>query len=171
MGNVVDKITDILSSAPVKVEELIRIFNIELEKNAELHKNILGEIRKLDGHYKISIQKNDHYFRKRFTMAHELAHFFLHRDKIGEGVDDNVAYRSTEDGNFYNRMITPKEETEANQLAASLLMPEHLLIPYINGQNSKELDTLANELSNKFQVSPAAMKIRLNSLKSKKDPG
>ncbi len=166
MSSLVEKIQGFLASAPVNVEGIIRLFNIELDRNADLHDAILGEIRKKeDGRYKISVQKKDHYYRKRFTMAHELGHFLLHGNLIGEGVDDNVAYRSVPEGNFYNPKITPREETEANQFAASVLMPEMLLLPRIQGVTEAFTPDFVNTLAREFQVSQQAMRIRIDSLR------
>ncbi len=156
-----------MANAPVNIEGIIRAFNIELEKNADLREGVLGEIRKKkDGRYKISIKKTDHYFRKRFTMAHELGHFVLHGAMIGDGVDDNVKYRSTPEGNFYNPNITTREETEANQFAASMLMPENLLLPRVRETRGEFDNQFIKDLATEFQVSPQAMKIRLDALKN-----
>lgn len=165
MSNLSEKYKEILSSAPVNVEALIRLFNIELDKNANLAEGILGEIRKKeDGRYKISVKSNDHYFRQRFTMAHELGHFLLHSDKIGEGVDDSVQYRSEPYGNFYNQYISTIEETEANKFAAGVLMPEELLIPHLERHDWRVSDIDVKGLATRFQVSPKAMEIRLQGL-------
>lgn len=163
MTNLAEKYNQYLSTAPVNVEGLIKLFNLELDKRADLSKNVLGEIRrKDDGKYKISVSKNDHYYRQRFTMAHELGHFLLHSDKIGDGVDDNVKYRSVPEGNFYNQYISDSDEVEANKFAASVLMPERLLRSYIGNTPVSQLDI--KYLANTFQVSPKAMEIRIKSL-------
>ena len=65
---------------PVNIEEKIKKNNIELNKYCfDLKDDILGEIKKEDGKFKINIQARDHYYRKRFTMGHELAHFIKHK--------------------------------------------------------------------------------------------
>lgn len=154
-----------MSSAPVNIEEMIRLFNIELDKKANLDDNILGEIRKLpDGRYKISINKNDHYYRKRFTMAHELGHFLLHGGLIGDGLNDNVAYRNVESGDFYNSHIGKEQETEANQFAASVLMPDDILKLIVFSDTFTNTDESIQTLSKKFQVSKEAMKIKVSDL-------
>jgi IrrE N-terminal-like domain len=86
--------------------------------------------------------------RQRFTVAHEIAHFILHRAQLenGEVVDDTM-YRSGLSGD---------EEKAANLLAAEILMPLPLIQKLVN-EGTKEVDLLAAKL----QVSPAAMKIRL----------
>ena len=61
--------------------------------------------------------------RQRFTIAHELGHFVYHRSLLGNGTNDSRAYRTTNSAEYYNPRIGPKQETEANKFAASLLMP------------------------------------------------
>lgn len=138
-------------SVPVNLESLIRELGIELDKKADLPADIAGQIELLpDGRYKISVNKADHYFRQRFTMAHELGHFVFHKDLIGSGITDNRLYRST------NPKITEKHEVEANRFAASLLMPyRHVLRDY------EEMERDIEKLATKWKVSPKAMKIRL----------
>lgn len=145
---------------PVQVERIIRGLGIVLDKTAELDPEISGQIERLeDGRYKISVNRNDQRFRQRFTMAHELGHYLFHAEMIEEGVDDNRAYRSSPDGKFDNPFIGRQEETEANQFAASLLMPTDAV---------REQWALLNgdpkALARKFQVSETAMRIRLQGL-------
>ena len=144
---------------PVNIEAIIRGVGIELNKKAELDTEISGQLERLGpGSYRISANKNDAYFRQRFTMAHELGHYMLHAHLIGEGVDDTTAYRSVPKGNFYNPNITSTEETEANRFAAELLMPSSLLA--VESTVGQALASLAKS----FQVSPRAMEIRLKGL-------
>lgn len=92
-------------------------------------------------------------------MAHELGHYLLHAHLIGEGVDDNRAYRSVPAGQFHNRSIGSEQETEANRFAATLLMPSEVV--------QREWARCQGDLSTpatKFQVSKRAMEIRLSSL-------
>lgn len=119
---------------------------------------ILEKNKKHDG-YTIIVNANDHSNRKRFTIAHELGHYMLHRNLIGSGLDDNRAYRSTDTGKYHNTSIGPEEETEANQFAANLLMPRHKVKElYTSGV------TNSGELADKFGVSEQAMSIRLKSV-------
>lgn len=151
---------DLLNNIPVNIEGIIRLHGIDLDKNADLVAEISGEIRKMDEEkYKISIQKNDHYYRKRFTMAHELGHFLLHKDKIGDGVNDSAAYRTVDKDDLYNEKITEEQETEANRFAENLLMPKEALEYYL-----KEEEKSFEEMSIIFQVSQKALKIRVNNL-------
>ena|SRR5579872_4877991 len=103
--------------------------------------------------YSITVNSNEPLRRKRFTIAHEIAHFVLHRDKIGPlGVVDDTWYRSG---------LSTNEEIEANRLAAEILMPEHLLRHYRFSAAMFNVEQLANL----FKVSSQAMSIRLSSLR------
>lgn len=149
-----------LHEAPVNIEGLIRELGIELDKKADLDESIAGQIERLkNGKYKISVNKDDHYYRQRFTMAHELGHYFFHRSLIGDGVNDSKAYRSTCEGQFCNANIKPSHETRANQFAASILMPEPLVCEIY-----KELKGDVAEIAKRFQASKQAMQIRIDSI-------
>lgn len=155
-----DAIAPFVGAAPVNIEDMIRSFGIDLDKKALLDREIAGQIEPVGGgKYKISTNPADHYYRQRFTMAHELAHWVLHRDLIGSGVDDTPAFRSTAAGKFFNPNVKPTHETEANQLAAYLLMPPDLVRTEFSASNG-DVDTL----SKKFQVSRQSMEIRLKGL-------
>ena len=147
------------SGPPVNIEAIIRSLGIQLDKKAELHDDISGQIERIsDNNYRISVNNNNHYYRQRFTMAHELGHYLYHFDLLGDGVDDNTAYRSVPNGRFYNQNIGSREETEANRFAASILMPETLVRHVWNSKKS------VSETARTFQVSSHAMEIRLRGL-------
>src|SRR5436190_10493767 len=60
--------------------------------------------------------------RRRFTIAHEVAHFVLHRNLIGDGITEDALYRSG---------LSDAFEQEANGLAAEILMHRHLERNYV----------------------------------------
>jgi hypothetical protein len=97
--------------------------------------------------YSIVVNAPEAYVRKRFTVAHELAHFLLHRNAAGAGISDDVYYRSGLSGGM---------ETQANQLAAEILMPFSLINSLFN-TGMRDVEGLASAL----HVSIPAMKIRL----------
>ena len=86
--------------------------------------------------------------RKRFTVAHEIAHYILHRDLVGSELVDDSLFRSG---------LTTREEAQANGLAADILMPRHLLEKIAPPPFDKSPEFLAE----RFQVSEQAMRIRL----------
>lgn len=96
--------------------------------------------------YAIYVNGSHHMNRRRFTTAHEIAHFVLHSEYIGDGIVDDGLYRSR----LSNRM-----EIEANKMAADILMPRFLLNQHIaNGVTS------VAGLAEIFQVSVSAMSFR-----------
>lgn len=98
----------------------------------------------------IKVNRHEHRNRQRFTIAHEIAHFVLHRDVIGNELVDDTFYRSG---------LSEQREYEANALAAEILMPWHLITQLMQA-GERDVDRLADAL----QVSPAAMNIRLGVL-------
>ncbi len=137
-------------TAPVDVTALAEALGLHVWEEDDLPESVSGKIFKdssATSGYSISVRSSDAYVRRRFTVAHEIAHFLLHRDKIGNGLTDDAMYRSG---------LSTWEEVEANHLAAEILMPRTLLASYII-QWGSEVDVLAPI----FKVSRAAMQIRL----------
>jgi Zn-dependent peptidase ImmA (M78 family) len=128
----------------------------------KLDPNISGAIIYEENIFAIIINKLKPETRMHFTIAHELGHYFLHKDHIinskavidGESSLDGqvILYR---DDNA-NRAIL---ETEANNFAATLIMPEELVKEV--WYKLKEVETCAKI----FKVSVSAMSIRLERLK------
>ena len=143
------KIRQFQDGAPVDVKRMAESFGLRVWESILLGTGISGKLmpdRKNGGSagYSILVNADEPLTRKRFTIAHELAHFILHRDFIGEGF--------TEDA-FYRGKLSNWQEAQANRLAADILMPIRLIIPIRHHGSS----VLAKE----FEVSEAAMKIRL----------
>jgi Zn-dependent peptidase ImmA (M78 family) len=101
--------------------------------------------------YYIAVNAPEPYRRRRFTIAHECAHYLLHRDKIGDTLSDDAMYRSDN--------VTTQEEFQANNLAAELLMPRKLMSEAIR----RGFDSIS-DLARKFDVSEPAMKVRMRYL-------
>ncbi len=98
--------------------------------------------------------------RSRFTIAHELGHFVLHKNIpliIDKGKNDRILFRDSfpTSGEF-------DREREANAFAASLLMPKFLIDTEIK-KVPKDAD-IVSYLSDKFNVSEQAMSFRLTNL-------
>jgi Zn-dependent peptidase ImmA (M78 family) len=143
---------------PVDVEGLALALGIPVKKIA-LGPNISGAIKKIGpDKFMIGVNAEHSTTRQRFTIAHEIGHFVLHRHLIGDGITDNIAYRS--DGDNPNPNIGAREETEANKFAANLLMPAESIIHL----REEERLTEASQLARRLEVSPAAMEIRLGPL-------
>lgn len=140
---------------PIPVGQIGESLGLKIYEVDDLPNNISGEIRPCGegiDTFEINIAKYDLRVRKRFTVAHEIAHYLLHRNQIGESIEDDVLYRSK---------LSHLRETEANRLAADILLPlyrvheEHEKIKNYTYQDKLEI------LSSIFAVSGTAMKIRL----------
>lgn len=141
---------------PVNVEGLAKALGIDV-KYAYLESDISGQIEQYKpGRFRITVNAADAPTRQRFSIAHELGHFVYHRPLIGDGVDDDRAYRSTAKGRYHNQLIGPSQETQANSFAANLLIPDSLLR---QEQRSGHVDV--NDMAHRFEVSRHAMSIRL----------
>jgi Zn-dependent peptidase ImmA (M78 family) len=152
-----DLINQYRRRAPVDVEGLARALGLEVTYSF-LDPKISGALEndKKRDRFRISVNANDPSTRQRFTIAHELGHYMLHRSLVGDGIDDDRAYRSTDAGKYKNTRIGRHEETQANRFAASLLMPQNLIDQARNdGANSPQ------SLARKLGVSEQAMCIRI----------
>ncbi len=144
-------------TAPVDVTGLAEALGLAVWEDEDLPENVSGKIflypegGSASG-YSIVVPASDPYVRRRFTVAHELAHFLLHQDRVGACLTDDGMYRSG---------LSSWEEVEANLLAADILMPEHLVESYARAYGAD-----AFVLAPLFKVSEAAMNIRLNAIGS-----
>ncbi|HHJ4200033.1 ImmA/IrrE family metallo-endopeptidase [Aeromonas veronii] len=140
---------------PVNLDKLCDDLGIELSYVA-MDDDISGEIEcRKNGRFAINVNKDHHPNRQRFTIAHELGHFIHHRSLIGDGINDNKLYRSTNQGKYFNQNITLGHEKEANTFAASLLMPREVVI------ECRRKGMSIKEMADYFRVSQAAMSYRL----------
>ena len=118
---------------------------------------ISGGIIKDNDSISIYINIKESINRKRFTIAHELGHYFLnHLDNKGQYVD---LHRST----LCNKNT---EEKDADEFAACLLMPENVVVESFNVWSKLGIDKcmIIEKLASMFVVSREAMKVRLKIL-------
>lgn len=101
-----------LSERPLDVSELVAALGISVAKTP-LDDRISGFLQRSGDGWLIGVNSLHHPNRQRFTLAHELGHYFLHRDK--GPFEDELLFRKD---NQFNPL-----EREANEFAALLLMP------------------------------------------------
>jgi|TARA_R110002049_G_scaffold149648_3_gene312701 Zn-dependent peptidase ImmA (M78 family) len=116
----------------------------------DLPNGVSGMITRADDgvSFECYVDSSEPSVRQRFTAAHELGHFVLHRDMIGDGIQDNYLLRA--------EGLTNTQEAQANRFAADLLMPRNLISQAIDGGT-----TSVGALAELFRVSEIAMSIRL----------
>ena len=141
------KLVEIYSSPSIPVVEVAEQngVNVVFQDMGKYSESVAGL---LDFNEKrIYVNRADPATRQRFTIAHELAHYLLHRHTLGTELVDDTFYRSG---------LPEVREYEANKLAAEILMPWPLVRKLMQeGQRTPK------ELADKLAVSEAAVHIRL----------
>lgn len=122
---------------------------------AHLH-DLSGALRREDGRWRVYINRDDSPARQLFTLAHELGHFFLHREARSEFVDGDLVMNRDEDSKYV------REELEANEFAGNLIMPAGQIERRLPSKRPTERQII--DLADFFRVSPLAMAIRLRTL-------
>ena len=139
-----------LLANPVNIVRLAKDLGVAEVLKSELGEKISGIIEKRDEGFVIITNKAQPKVRRRFTIAHELAHFLLHRDQISDGITENAIYRST---------LSNQYEVEANRLVGDMLMPLDKIDEYINRGGTAK--ATIGGLAYRFDVSVSAMRARL----------
>eukprot|EP00919_Chromeraceae_sp_WS-2016_P063152 GHVR01149411.1.p1 GENE.GHVR01149411.1~~GHVR01149411.1.p1 ORF type:complete len:175 (-),score=21.21 GHVR01149411.1:145-669(-) len=146
--------------APVDVYEIASIMDIDIV-NQDLDDDISGFLVRKNGKNVIGLNQNQHEVRQRFTISHELGHYYLHINQhlFVDYYKGSKLFRGNNQSYDYNM------EREANAFAAALLMPKKLI--------KQELKSISEELSYEekleimgsvFKVSKQAMDYRLKTL-------
>lgn len=150
---------------PVKIISLCKKYNISVFEKY-LPEEVSGFIVIQGENYKdygtgrlIVVNQSDVPSRRRFTIAHELAHYLLHRP--GGDEEELFAHR---DAGQYGGM-----ETEANIFASNILMPKELvsealsrLKADVGGKPFESVKVLY--IAQEFAVSRPAAEVRLRQL-------
>jgi len=149
---------------PVDVEEVAKFLKVPI---VEMHlgSDVSGMLVTNAKSASICVAETDAETRRRFTVAHEIGHLFLrHQFEPGEHVHVDRGNFISHRGVRASQGIDPKE-IEANQFAASLLMPITLLRGELAQIPQRPLfDTHVMQLAKRFNVSEQAMTIRLSGL-------
>lgn len=145
---------------PFPLVKFANDLGVDVFLSDSLHSEISGSICKKDDKFLIIINNSHSPSRKRFTLAHELGHYFNDRDYLnnsGEIVDSTK--QSTR--KFLFRKSTPEidknmiaMDIKANKFAAELLMPKEVFIKKWQESNSPQ------QVANFFAVSIEAVNIR-----------
>ena len=150
-----------IKNVPVDLEKIATSLGLTIEYQP-LDGEISGcLIRNENGGATIGINSLEHPNRQRFTLAHEIGHYILHKEE--STFIDRKFYRSSnsKDGKR-------AEEIEANDFAGQLLMPEEFLIKDIEElQKSQDAENgnAIEGLAKKYKVSKQALMFRLASLR------
>jgi Zn-dependent peptidase ImmA (M78 family) len=159
---------------PVDVKKIVKKNKIILIEIPHENTDLSGTIVKNGNKTLIVINALDSEIRQRFTLAHELGHFFLHKNKdvyVDRAINLNVSFIK------YRRKtkVYDPEEAEANAFAAELLMPKKLISKdfmrlysvfeeSLGKVQKLQIDFIIKALAEKYKVSLEAMRIRIEHL-------
>lgn len=145
-----------LTKAPVDLEAIFSELGVQFSK-LWMDDGASGSITRSGDSFAVAVNAMESDTRQRFTAAHELAHYLLHRDLMRDGhkMHRDMLYGGEQTGDvIFNR----GREVEANRLAAQIVMPKKL----VEQKHAETAD--AGVLAAQFGVSKAAMEIRLKTL-------
>ncbi|MFB0491920.1 Zn-dependent peptidase ImmA (M78 family) [Methylobacterium sp. OAE515] len=145
-----------LARIPVKLGDLAKELGVSTVKVSSMRTGVSGQVSREGSDYVIRVNRNEARERQRFTIAHELAHYLLHRDLIdtsSEGITDTVLYRSG---------ASEQVEFEANRLAADIVMPLAVVDDMLKADYQGVVtEATIEDLAARFGVSKSAMELRL----------
>lgn len=144
-----------LKKVPVNLDEVAEKLHIMIKKSPS--EDFSGFLIRKDGKALMGINSSESYCRQRFSIAHELGHFFLHTAQ-----EAFVDYRDNKKGSELKRT---KKEREANRFAASFLMPRDFLLRDIKKLSNKGIEKSdVKELARQYEVSVESMSYRIVNL-------
>lgn len=159
MASELDIVFEYMQTPPVNLAAIFADLGIEYVEQPILSGES-GWIERDGDKYRVVVNSNEGEQRRRFTAAHELAHYLMHRDLLAKGRLNRHTDRLFGNGAEHNREqpFSKKHEVQANKLAAQLVMPAGKIRQMI--EDGASIDQLVQT----FGVSKAAMKVRLDSL-------
>ncbi len=147
-------------SLPIDVLQIAQALDISISKQ-DMEDSVSGILLIEGDHAVVGVNKDHHPNRQRFTIAHELGHYLLHRTSTSVFIDGSSVFFRDGTSSEGTRL----QEIEANAFAAELLMPEALLREHIGEQPLDVFDDTALwRLADLFGVSVQALSIRLSKL-------
>lgn len=144
-----------ITNPPIDVYEIANNEGLEIEI-----KDFGDKFNNISGYIKLEIRtifvnSKDPENRRKFTIAHELGHWILHKDKLeSEPEKYAILYRIP-----LGRPQDDPVEQEANWFAANLLVPEEMLAARREGKTEEQLAT-------EFHVSRDVIGYRISDLEN-----
>jgi Zn-dependent peptidase ImmA (M78 family) len=151
-----------IDELPIPIEKIANKLNLAVVP-ADLGPDVSGALIIDEGKATIGINVGESKVRRRFTIAHELGHYCLHKSNSNLFVEMKVFFRDLDSSSGEE-----KKEREANEFAATILMPSSLikreLTIALKDNTIKNDESLIRHLAKKFNVSEIAMTYRLINL-------
>jgi Zn-dependent peptidase ImmA (M78 family) len=153
-----------IDGPPIPVDKLARAMGAKI-RFSPLDDELSGLVYIKDGVPIIGLNSLHHPNRQRFSLAHEIAHLHLHREQITSSVHVDKRFTQALRRDATSSAGTDKIEIEANQFAAALLMPKHILEKLlVDAPIDIEDEKPIEDLAKKFHVSTTTLQYRLRNL-------
>ncbi|HLO97647.1 MAG TPA: ImmA/IrrE family metallo-endopeptidase [Fimbriimonas sp.] len=147
-------------STPVDVKATAERLGIAVMMN-QLEADVSGMLILHGGRAFIAVNQGHHRTRQRFSIAHEIGHYVLHRGKSDLFVDGSYSMHRDSQSST-GEVIW---EIQANAFAAELLVPELELRSIVGARQIDPFDeTTIRRIAAHFDVSPYALSVRLGAL-------
>lgn len=152
-----------ITSPPIPVAKVARAEGLDVVTR-NLEGDISGFIAKsTPSGGLIGVNSRHPRVRQRFTIAHELGHYFL---SAGDDLHVDHRFELLKLRDDASAEGTDREEIEANAFAARFLMPSDMLKPDLEEMGAIDAvdESAIRTLAQKYQVSTQALLIRIHQL-------
>jgi Zn-dependent peptidase ImmA (M78 family) len=151
-----------INGPPVDVEKLAKLCQARIVRE-DLDPGVSGAILRRSEGTVIVVNQDHAQTRQRFTIAHELGHLLMHEGR--PLIVDHVVRAHVNLRDDRSSLATDREEIDANQFAANVLMPSSFLRELFGKQLGRKTgDAVIAHLAKAFAVSEQAMEYRLINL-------
>lgn len=147
-----------ISAPPIHIDAVAEACKVTIHYHP-LESDLSGFLYRDGGGTVIGVNSHHARVRQRFTIAHELGHYLLHQGSSLH-VDRLVFARLR---SSLSSQGVDREEIEANQFAAAMLMPEEFIARALEAAETSDLldEGFIGRLAKRFEVSAQAMLLRL----------
>lgn len=148
---------------PVDVEKIAKMLKITVVKRPYKDKGRLAAMLvRSKNRVIIGVNESHNKQKQRFSIAHEIGHFFLHKGEdliVDKEFTINFRDYKTKNGEY-------SQEKDANYFAGCLLIPDKFLIEdlksyELNVLKQKTFEEVAKDLYKKYNVSLISMQLRI----------
>lgn len=161
IGEAKDEVNGFYKHTLLDLDAVCADHDIKLLEGEFEDENQSGALIRENGEWSIIVNRHHPLNRKRFTIAHELGHFFavtkgstqaeIYLEENGDVIKDFALMKRTEEVEEGSYQV----ERQANMIAASILMPDEMVLNLYN--DGLSVAALAGE----FGVSEIAMDYKL----------
>jgi Zn-dependent peptidase ImmA (M78 family) len=163
--NLIEKFEITKDDLPINIKMIAKRLGLNVVEKI-LDSDVSGLLvshKRIDGASFIFVNEKDSPVRRRFTISHEIGHFVLRHKFDNENVHIDRGFHAIPRLSSAVSGVDERE-VEANQFAASLLMPANFVNEIIQEVGLPLTENKISDIAKLFKVSEQAMTIRLTTL-------